>query len=85
MASLNREQVLADITSIIRNELSDNSLTIEESSAAADVPSWDSLAHIGIILGTEKHFGIKMKAYEVAGLERVGSLVDLVLARSATA
>jgi len=79
--SQDRSAVLARIRDIIRVELRQPDLAIEESTTAADVTGWDSLTHVQIIIATEKAFGIRLKSFEVAQLEDVGSLVNIALAR----
>jgi len=80
-----RDAVLSRIAAIIRGELGDADLSIDDATTAERVPAWDSLAHIGIILAVEKNFGIRLRAAEVASLDRVGTLVDLVMAKSQAA
>ena len=76
---------LARIAAIIQGELGAADLAIKDATTAQEVPAWDSLAHIGIILAVEKSFGIRLRAAEVASLDRVGTLVDLVLEKSQAA
>ena len=45
---------------------------------ADDEEAWDSLSHIGLIMETEKYFGIRIKNSEVARLANVGDLINLV-------
>ena len=53
-------------------------LTITRQSTAADVPGWDSLMHVRLILETEKAFGVRFTTSEVASLANVGELVDAI-------
>ena len=46
--------------------------------SASDVPGWDSLTHVQIIVAIEQAFNIRMSATEVAQLEDAGSLIDVV-------
>jgi acyl carrier protein len=45
---------------------------------ATDVPAWDSLSHITLIVAVEREFGIRFTTAEVAALMNVGDLADLV-------
>lgn len=80
-----RAEVLAKIQDIAIEILGLPDLMIEESTTARDVPGWDSLTHVQIIIGVERALGIRLTATEVAQLENAGSLVDIVLARRAAA
>jgi acyl carrier protein len=77
-----RSALLARIQAIIREAVGAPDVIIHEGSTTRDVAGWDSLTHVSIILMIEKAFSIKLTSAEVARLETVGSLVDIVLARS---
>jgi len=51
---------------------------LTESTIAAEVPGWDSLSHVNVMLAVEKHFGIRFKSVEVLRLTNVGELQRLV-------
>jgi acyl carrier protein len=52
---------------------------------ADDVENWDSLTHINLIVAIEHEFQIKFTTREIAGLQNVGELMDLVLRKHAAA
>ena len=76
-----RADVLAQIQTIIRQVINDPEIVIRDTTTAADVSGWDSLTHVQIIVAIEITFGIRLKSSEVAQVENVGSLIDIVLAR----
>lgn len=76
-----RAQILDRIQAVIRQEVKDRSLVVDENTRAPEVSGWDSLAHVQIVVAVEKAFGIRLKASEVDRLENVGSLVDIVMVR----
>jgi acyl carrier protein len=45
---------------------------------AGDVPKWDSLTHINLILAVEKGFKIRLTTREVRGMKNVGDMIRLV-------
>jgi acyl carrier protein len=51
---------------------------LTDSTLAAEVPGWDSLSHINVMLAVEKHFGIRFKGAEVLKLKNVGDLQRLL-------
>jgi acyl carrier protein len=71
-------QILEQLTAIIRDALDDQNLTLTPETVAADVPAWDSLAHINIVVATEMGFGIKFKTAELEQLRNVGEFVSLI-------
>jgi acyl carrier protein len=51
---------------------------LQDETMAPEVPGWDSLNHVNIILAVEKNFNVKFKSYEVLRLKNVGDLQKLV-------
>ncbi len=50
--------------------------------SAKDVPEWDSLTHISLLLAVEKAFGIRFRVGEVEGTHNVGEFADLIVKRT---
>jgi acyl carrier protein len=48
---------------------------------AKDVPEWDSLVHISLVVAVEKAFGVRFRVGEVEGTRNVGDFADLILRR----
>lgn len=77
-----KSAVLGKISHIAGSILANPNLVLTEETTARDVSGWDSLAHVQIILGVERAFGIKLSSMEIAQLENAGSLADIVIARA---
>jgi acyl carrier protein len=50
---------------------------------AGDVDGWDSVAHVMLILATERKFGIKFESSEIANAANVGEFVSVIEAKKA--
>ena len=48
---------------------------------AKDVPEWDSLVHISLVVTLEKAFGVRFRVGEVETTRNVGEFADLILKR----
>ena len=48
---------------------------------AKDVPEWDSLIHINLVLAVEKRFGVRFGVGEVEATRNVGEFADLIVKR----
>lgn len=57
-------------------EISD--FELKDETTADQVPGWDSLNHINVILAVEKEYNIRFKSMEVLKLKNVGDLQKLV-------
>jgi acyl carrier protein len=84
MKAMNREQVYAELTPIFRGLFEDPTLVLTDTMTAEDVPLWDSLTHITLIISVEQKFGIKFLTGEIAGLSNVGQFVNVILKKLAS-
>ena len=53
-------------------------LQITSAMTARDVPEWDSLAHIDLIVEIEEEFAIKLTVDDIAELQNVGEMIALI-------
>ncbi len=67
----------------ILNELNLEDFNLREETFAWEVPGWDSLKHLNIILAVEKEYGIRFKNIEILKLKCVGDLQKLVDSKTA--
>jgi acyl carrier protein len=51
--------------------------------AASDVPEWDSLTHVSLVLAVESAFGVRFRLGEVEMTRNVGEFADLIARRMA--
>ena len=70
--------ILEQLSGVIGNVLGVPGLVMTAATTAAEVPGWDSLAHVDIIVATESAFGVRFTTREVMGLKKVGDLVALI-------
>ena len=49
--------------------------------SAKDVPEWDSLMHISLVVSVEKAFGVRFRVGEVEVTRNVGEFADLIVKR----
>ncbi len=69
---------LEKITDILRDLFDEYSGPITPGITAEDVPDWDSLAQVKLMVQVERAFGIRFEAREVTAPQNVGELVALV-------
>jgi acyl carrier protein len=70
-----------ELKKVILKELDLDDFNLQDETMAPEVPGWDSLNHVNIILAVEKSFNVKFKSYEVLRLKNVGDLQKLVDAK----
>lgn len=63
------------LQSIFRDVFSDPQLVLTEDMSPADLPDWDSVAMVHIILAAEAEFGVRFSTDEVAAVSSVADIL----------
>ena len=75
------ELIYTQLNQIFRDVLDNDDINLNGNTTADDVPGWDSLAHISLILAVERHFKVRFATTEIGGLSNIGELVALIEAQ----
>jgi acyl carrier protein len=67
-----------DVINLIAKLLEVNPEKISEDTAIGDIPSWDSLRHVAIIIELEKHFNIIFAPEIIMDMEDVSDIVAAI-------
>lgn len=67
-----------ELKKVILKQLNLDDFDFNDSTIAPDVPGWDSLNHINIILAVEENFNVKFKSMELLRLKKVNDLQELL-------
>lgn len=70
--------VTEELKKVILKQLNLDEFEMNDETVAPEVPGWDSLSHVNIIVAVEEHFKVKFKSMEVLKLKNVGDLQKLV-------
>jgi acyl carrier protein len=76
-------EIVSRLTPVFRDVFNDDALVVSEGMTAANVPSWDSLSNINMIIAVEKAFGVKFSIKDVRNLKNVGELLELIKRKAA--
>ena len=79
------DQIWAELTSVFRDVFDDDGITLTADTTAADIPDWDSQAHITLTVAAEQKFGVRFRTAEMEKLRNVGDFVRLIRARMGAA
>ncbi len=74
------EDILSRIAAVVRDVVGDDSIELRMNTVAQDVPGWDSMAHINIIVALEHEFRMKFKTASLEEAQNTGDLVKLIKA-----
>ena len=80
---MNREQVIEQLTVVLREVFDNDDLVARPELTARDVAEWDSLNHIRLIVCVEKAFRIKFKTSEVSSFANIAEMAEAVVAHLA--
>jgi acyl carrier protein len=77
---MTREDVFAQLQGVFRDVFDDEAIVLRPNTTAADIPGWDSLNQIKIIISCERALGVRLKPREINALENVDEMVDHLMA-----
>lgn len=69
---------LPRLTAVFCEVFEEDDLSISRATTAKDIPAWDSVMHVTLMIAVERAFKLRFKSGEVAGLKNVGELIDLI-------
>jgi acyl carrier protein len=77
--------LLPRLNEVFRSVFDDPALTVSLATTAKDVPGWDSIVHITLVIEVERNFNVKFGMAEIEKLRNVGDLVTILAAKQAHA
>jgi acyl carrier protein len=75
---MSQDAILSRVNEIFRSVFDDPNLTVSLSTTAKDVPGWDSIVHITLVIEIERQFDVKFGMAEIERLRNVGDLVSVL-------
>ena len=66
------------LTELLQSLFRDPGLVVHDQLNANDVPAWDSLNHVNLVIQVEEEFGVRFRNAEVLALANVGDLKRLL-------
>lgn len=76
---MSREEVFERLQPVFRDVFDDDTITVSETTTAADIEDWDSLEHINLVNAIEQEFHMKFSMGQVVTMKNVGEMVDILL------
>ena len=67
---------LEDLLPMFIEVLENDDIELNESTVAADIPDWDSLNHIYLVVAIEKQFKIKFTTHQIQSWQCVGDILN---------
>ena len=73
------DEVLLKVQVIFRDVLEDDDMKLTYEVNSSDIPEWDSLNHISLVVTIEKEFQIQFIASEIQNFLNVGEMCDAIV------
>lgn len=75
---MSSDAILTKVETIARSVFGRDDITLSRETTAEDVAEWESITHMQLIMSVEREFGMRFSASDLASLDNVGILVDIV-------
>jgi acyl carrier protein len=72
------DDTLQKVAGIIRDLFDEYDGPITRELTAANVPQWDSLGHVQLMVAVEQLMGIRFKSDEIRSFASLGDLIDAI-------
>ncbi|HYZ19914.1 MAG TPA: acyl carrier protein [Gaiellaceae bacterium] len=79
---MKRDEIMTRLENVFEQVLG-RRVDLRDETTAADVDGWDSIAHVLLVLASEKEFDVRFESSEIANAANVGEFVDLVEVKTA--
>ncbi len=66
------------VVTIIRQVFDAPDLDVHDRLSPQEVPQWDSLNHINLVVALENEFGIQFQGEEIAAINHIGTLFSFL-------
>ncbi|HLY90927.1 MAG TPA: acyl carrier protein [Acetobacteraceae bacterium] len=73
-----RDTILAEVADVARQVFEDPTLELTMDTTSDDVPRWDSMNHITLVVECESRFDVRFETMAIEELRSVGELVRLI-------
>lgn len=71
-------EINVQVQEIFRKVFRNEQIQITNSTSANDIEEWDSLTHMDLISTIESHFNIKFGLKDLARMNSVGILIEII-------
>lgn len=72
------------LTEVFREVMDNPGIILEPSTTAREVPEWDSITHVLLVVAVEKRFAVKFTAAEIQSLQNLGEMSALIERKSSS-
>jgi acyl carrier protein len=78
-----KDEILNTLLSIARTVLDDDDITFDSTTEIREIPEWDSLNNMHIVVRVEKKLGLDFQQSDFETVVSIGDLIELIEKRQA--
>jgi len=78
MSDGTRNELLAGLTRIFRENFDDETLVLTPATTVHDIKGWDSAKMVFLILAVEESFDVRFRSKEINALRSIGDWLSLI-------
>lgn len=78
---MKNEKVLAEIQTIVRDVIDDDTILLSNDLLLSEIDGWDSLSHVQIVVSLESKFGIQFLSKEILSWNTIEDIVSSIVAK----
>jgi acyl carrier protein len=75
---MNPETILKELTAILSDLLSDDTISLTMKTVRSDITGWDSFNYIAFMVAVEARFRIKFRTSDIESFANVGEIVQRI-------
>jgi len=75
---MDRQTIIKEVTDVFIDVLDNEAIVLTDETQAKDVDDLDSLNHIQLVVGIEKHFKIRFTSKEIQSWNNVGEMINCI-------
>lgn len=79
--AMDRSKVMTELARLFADVLDVDDVVLTDATTGDDVEGWDSLGHVRLMVAVERAFGVTFTTDEIGDVERLGDIVDLIVAK----
>ena len=76
---MDHNEILTKLNETFRNVFDRQDIELNDETTADDIEGWNSLTNVRLLVQIEMDFRINFNSTEIADIQNVGELVDLII------
>jgi acyl carrier protein len=76
-----RQDLMERVRSVLKDMFVNDSLVITEDTDLAEIPEWDSMLHVTLVMALERKFNVRLNSKEASQSVAIRPILDLLEAK----